>query len=426
MTRGRRLSLTLVLALLAALAVGTAAWMRGATDASAMRITVRRTTTISPYPMAAAIDARAGRGFVAHQDGTVDVLDISNGALLRKVRVGQFGYSTSDIAVSDGTNRVFIACAGTTGQGATVAMLDARSGRVLRTTTVGVGVHDVVVDAPRGQVFVATFKGVSALDARTGAVRHTYALGTVVQRIALDAGTAHLFAATEGTGKYGLIPITGGAGALVTMDARTGKLLHATAVGREPGAMAVDARAGRVVVVSAIDRTASVLDAGTGRVVRTVKIDGQPEGVAVDDRSGHALVAAMGFVNNMGRFTSPSSVTMLDTRSGNVARVVALDRSPLWSIVADAGHGRAYLPGAPTIVLDTRSGARIGAIDDLFGIPAIDPDTGRAVVASPGGMAPARDPWGWLPGPLRRLPLIPSLPRAHAAPPTVSVLDTTP
>jgi len=300
MTRGRRLSLTLVLALLAALAVGTAAWRHDTATGPSIHIAVLRTTAISPYPMAAAIAARTGRGFVVHQDGTVDVLDINNGALLRKVRVGQFGYSTSDIAVSERTNRVFIACDGTTGQGATVAMLDARSGRVLRTTTVGVGVHDVVVDAPHGQVFVATFKGVSALDARTGAVRHTYALGTVVQRIALDAGTAHLFAATEGTDKYGLIPITGGAGAIVTMDARTGKLLHATAVGREPGAMAVDERAGRVVVVSAIDRTASVLDAGTGRVVRTVKIDGQPEGVAVDDRDGHALVAAMGFMNNMG------------------------------------------------------------------------------------------------------------------------------
>lgn len=128
-------------------------------------------------------------------------------------------------------------------------------------------------------------------------------------------------------------------------------------------------------------------------------------------------------MKNMGRFTSPSSVTILDTRSGNVARVVALDRAPLWSIVADAEHGRAYLPGAPTIVLDTRSGARIGAIDSLFGIPAIDPATGRAVIASPGGMMTARDPWGWLPGPLRRLPFIPLPPRPHAVPPTVSVLD---
>jgi len=423
MARGRRLPLLLVLALLGALVAGTAAWRHDTAAGPGVHMITLRATTIGPYPMAAAIAARAGRGFVVHQDGTVDVLDITSGALLRKVRVGQFGYSTGDIAVSEGTNRVFIACDGTTGQGATVAILDARSGQVLRTTTVGVGVHDVVVDAPRGQVFVATLKGVSALDARTGAVRRTYALGTVVQRIALDAGTAHLFAATEGTDKRGLIPITGGAGAIVTMDAATGQLLHATAVGREPSAMAVDAHAGRVVVVSALDRTASVLDAGTGRVIRTVKIDGQPEGVAVDDRSGHALVAATGFMNNMGRFTSPSSVTILDTRSGNVARVVALDRAPLWSIVADAEHGRAYLPGAPTIVLDTRSGARIGAIDSLFGIPAIDPATGRAVIASPGGMMTARDPWGWLPGPLRRLPFIPLPPRPHAVPPTVSVLD---
>ncbi len=422
MARGRRLPLALVLALLGALVVGTAAWRHDGASSSGVHMTTLRATTISPYPMAAAVAARTGRGFVVHQDGTVDVLDITSGALLRKVRVGRFGFSTGDIAVSEGTNRVFIACAGTTGQGATVAMLDARSGRVLRTTTVGVGVHDVVADERRGQIFVATFKGVSALDARTGAVRHTYALGTVVQRIALDAGAAHLFAATEGIDKRGLIPITGGAGAIVTMDARTGKLLHATAVGREPGAMAVDARAGRVVVVSALDRTASVLGAGTGRVVRTVKIDGQPQGVAVDDRSGHALVAAMGFMNNMGRFTSPSNVTILDTRSGNVARIVTLDRSPLWSIMADAGRGRAYLPtSGPTIILDTRSGVRIGAIDDLFGALSIDPATGRAVVFSPGGMLTARDPWGWLPGPLRRLPLIPSPPRPHAVPPTVSV-----
>jgi len=257
MARGRRLPLLLILALLGALVAGTAAWRHDTVSAPGIHMTTLRATTIGPYPMAAAIAARAGRGFVVHQDGTVDMLDITSGALLRKVRVGQFGYSAGDIAVSEGTNRVFIACDGTRGQGATVAMLDAR----------------------------------------TGAVRLTYALGTAVQRIALDAGTAHLFAATEGTDKRGLIPITGGAGAIVTLDAATGRLLHAMAVGREPSAMAVDAHAGRVVVVSALDRTASVLDAGTGRVVRTVKIDGQPEGVAVDDRSGHALVAATGFMN---------------------------------------------------------------------------------------------------------------------------------
>jgi len=62
-----------------------------------------------------------------------------------------------------------------------------------------------------------------AIDARSGTVVRTISVGASVNELALDTRTGHLFVAMEGTDKHSLVPITGGAGVVSTVDARSGK-----------------------------------------------------------------------------------------------------------------------------------------------------------------------------------------------------------
>lgn len=363
-TMGRRPRRPRPGALAGALLVGVAALTLAASSGAGRRFAPPRRTAIGALPQAVVVDARTRRAFVAHQDGTIDVLDATTGALVRAVRVGRFGYGQDDIAIAGRAGHVFVASAGTTRRGTTVSVLDARSGDIIRTVAVGENPHCVVVDERRGRVFVATARGVSALDAHTAAVVRTIDVGALVNLLALDTRTGRLFVATEGTDRQGLVPIAGGAGAIRAIDARAGAVIHTVAVGREPSSMALDARTGRLFVVSTIDAMVDVLDTGTGRVVRRVAIAGQPRTVAIDGRNGHALVGATGFMDKWGRFTSPSKLIMLDARRGTVARVVTLGRSPLWQVAVDERRDRAYVVGDATTVVDTRRG---GVLARLMG-----------------------------------------------------------
>jgi len=86
------------------------------------------------------------------------------------VIVGPLGYTPSDAAVAEQTGRVFVASAGTVGQGRDVSVLDARNGAVLRAVRVGADPHGVAMDEQRGRAIVGTRTGVAILAERTGRV----------------------------------------------------------------------------------------------------------------------------------------------------------------------------------------------------------------------------------------------------------------
>src|SRR5207237_705806 len=98
-----------------------------------------------------------------------------------------------------------------------VVMLDARSGRVLRTVRAGMVAGAVAVDTHRGRVFVMNAGGVeplsmspppmasltapgsvSVLDAGSGTVRRTIPLGKSLSMMALDDRAGRVFVLDDG------------------------------------------------------------------------------------------------------------------------------------------------------------------------------------------------------------------------------------
>src|ERR687885_94397 len=131
-----------------------------------------RTVAVGRMPSAMAVDTRRGRVFVADEGAnSVSMLDARRGRLLRTVPVGP---APTGIAVDAQAGHVLIVNQGTfqpapafySHEHGTVTVLDARSGTVLRTVTVGYGPRALALDARRGRAFVANrYDGtVSVLD----------------------------------------------------------------------------------------------------------------------------------------------------------------------------------------------------------------------------------------------------------------------
>jgi len=267
------------------------------------------TIHVNGNPFAMAVDERTGRVFVKSDgDGfpgytkLVSTLDGTSGRLLCAVAVahdprGQNpSQGAGDIVVDDQSGRVFVSSP----YADSVSMLDATSGRLLR--TVG-GTHPgpMAVDARAGRVFVLNGGGggtpngmVSILDSVTGRVVGNtpvgrMSAGTPVTPV-VDTRTGRVFVANDG----------GGTGSVSVLDARSGALLRTVTVGPHPFVMAVDGRSGRVFVTSlgAMDAaglltgpgSVSVLDAQSGMLLRTVPVGVEPAVVAVDERAGRAFV----------------------------------------------------------------------------------------------------------------------------------------
>jgi YVTN family beta-propeller protein len=218
------------------------------------------------------------------------MVDARRNAVLRTIAVGR---SPLAVTVDEHVGRAFVLSAGPSHNGyssghSTVALLDTRSGAVLRTVPVGIGASALAVDARSGHAFVANSgeATVSMLDARTGTVVHTIAVGLHPGAIAVDARSGHVFVANAYDGSVSML------------EARSGRVLRTLAVALSPWGIAVDQRADRVVVStgeglwpSTTPGRVLVLDGHTGRGLRTVAVGLGPTALAVEERSGHVFVA---------------------------------------------------------------------------------------------------------------------------------------
>jgi DNA-binding beta-propeller fold protein YncE len=272
--------------------------MSGATGGTAMAVN----------PGGVAIDQRTQRVFVADEDANaVRVLDGETGTLLQTVSPGS-SLSTSwtwTIAVDERAGRVFVANSPYASQEAIVAMLDARTGAVLRTTHLGVSTGEatlMAVDEATDHLFIVqpgAATTVHMLDARSGAILDTLALGGQARAAVIDARVHRLFVTT--------------AAGLSIVDARTGVLLGTIPVGRNSGALAVDERADRI-VVTADGRAGplSIVDARTSRVVRRIAVAGSCDEVLVDQRTDRLLLVDQ----------ARGVISMFDARSGAVVGTI--------------------------------------------------------------------------------------------------------
>jgi DNA-binding beta-propeller fold protein YncE len=214
-----------------------------------------RTTRVGPGPRALAVDAPSHRVFVVSAgDGTVSMLDARSGVLLRTIHLDAapaYGSTTSrvivpsfgSVAVAALGGRVFV------GSGQAVAVLDARSGRVLRTVVVTEAVRHLVADPRAGHVFIAGDTGVSLLDARHSWSLRTITAGGHPSALAVDARRGRVLVANMGVTDTNGLPT--GAGRVDIVSALDGAVLRSVPVGVAPSALAIDERTGRAVVVNA-------------------------------------------------------------------------------------------------------------------------------------------------------------------------------
>jgi YVTN family beta-propeller protein len=163
------------------------------------------------YPSAAAVNAQAGRAFIANAgSNTVTVLDTHRGRVLQTITLGPH---PATAAVSPSAGHLFVGLLGRTsgllnpiGTG-TVDMLDARTGRVVRSLNLDTHPGPVVVDDRSRRAFVLnSMEGtVSVLDAATGSRLGDIPLGpywpasaraNVGLGLVLDSTTGHAFVST--------------------------------------------------------------------------------------------------------------------------------------------------------------------------------------------------------------------------------------
>jgi DNA-binding beta-propeller fold protein YncE len=386
-----------------------------------------RTVTLSPNPTDLAGDERTGRVFITDiGDGTVSVLDARSGALLRTVTVGEMQpHDLRRIAVDARTDRVFVSSSPVTMRNpalSAVHMLDARTGAVLRTTMTGGG--SLAVDALGGQAFVANLTGnnISVLDGHTGTRARTIALGagTGALRLAADERTGRVFVATDE--------------GLRVIDARTERVLRAIPLpGVRNDALEVDQGRGRVIVVDGrnVPPYASylrILDARTGALLRATAVpDVYP--VVLDRRWGRVI---LGTANRVRAFDVRTGA-LLWTFAGSVATqgAIAVDERTGHVFVVDRGvmdSSGAHIGAGSVIVLDGRTGARqsVTPVGVYAGPLMIDEQTGHAIVVNDGGVVRASDAWGWIPAGLRQhLPFLPPPTGTRTVDGSVSVLDAT-
>ncbi len=153
------------------------------------------------------------------------------------------GPNPQAMAIDEWANRVFVLSGGdlptrTTRTQGTVTMLDATSGRVLRTLARDSYPERAVVDARHGRVFIGNAGAgelargtVSVRDAASGRLLQTLPGGSYPWALALDARTSHPFITASSL-------LNAGSGARLWMrDAGTGALLRtadALTLNKEP------------------------------------------------------------------------------------------------------------------------------------------------------------------------------------------------
>jgi len=386
----RSVTISILLVALSVSSIGMPATWRSqpGVEAGGIAPTPRiRSITVGQSPGPIAVDTRTGRVFVVNRGpldsgyggsgnplgssaGSVSVLDATTGHVLRTQTVGR---GPALIAVDERLGRVFVVNRGPFDPGtrafsahSTVSILDAATGRLLHTARLSTpAAMLILVDQDRGRVVIVGLYDIEILDALTGVVVRR--LHEFAEFDALDARADRLFLGDSGAVRT-FRETTGARIATATINDGT------TASNESPfvNAIAVDEQAGHVIVSGGNDRsdltTMRLLDARTGTQVH--REDGQSAAgatIAVDEATTRAIIVRYpaGYESYYGN-TDSDVAEVVDTRSGHI---VASRTPPAFrrvTLTMDQGHARAYLALQPPIdhandmgqvvVLDTRTG----------------------------------------------------------------------
>lgn len=316
------------------------------------------------------MSASQGRLFVANtDDGTVSVLDTRSGRLLRTTSVGRQPLQHIwDVAADAPTGQIFVR----TGDDV-LTTLDAASGAVARTLSLGSCSRGLAVDTRVAHIFTANCQGgiVRMIDARGGRMVTTIHVGGQPQQIAVDEQTGRVFVTDSGGGR------------LSVLDAANGRVLHTFALGTQLCLCITTPLPGGPVFVDDQAARVYVLDATSGRLVRTVKIGMDIYDHAVDPRTGRVFLvgAPAGASGGAAPYAGPGRLVVLDGRTGRVVRRVTLSAPP--SAVALDARGQRLL-----LDLVGRTDAVSGQPTGVGRVEVLDAHSLRVLHVIPAGIVP--------------------------------------
>lgn len=229
-----------------------------------------------------------------------------------------------------------------------------------------------------GRVVVAEAGAIVILNARTGRLLRTLPTASFPRIVSEMNGRVIV------TG-WGQHP------SLIDVDARTGRVVHATTLSSSANLWAIDRRRGRVFVGGSGNSGAGrvwMIDARSGAIVPTSVVAPNPGAVAVDEHSDRVFVTS-GPLNRVGGLSYAGSVIVLDARGGRVLRTIPC-----------------------------------GASSDAL---LMDEQAGRLMALCAASPAQPTDAWSWIPRGIRRwLHLLPTpRPTSGTAPEIVRMLDAT-
>ncbi len=280
---------------------------------------------------------------------------------------------TPPIVLNTRTNHVFVSLFDRNG----VLVLDASSGQYIKTILLpplvpGLEVNPhgnslvtsdylgrVYAIGERGMFSASTFKTqepgmLTTLDASSGRVLHAVPTGTDTFAI-IDAPTRRVFAISDGgDGKSSRITVLNAlSGAVI------GSVPHGTPLDPFEGQSVVDERSGQVIILTPGHGTLSVLDGTSGHPRYTIAIGSNPNDLAVDAQRGRVFVVSAGPRDRRNYPKGVGRLSVLDEQTGVVSKTIVVGRNPI-SVTLDEIHARAFVfsTGTPTVsgdltVLDT-------------------------------------------------------------------------
>ena len=405
-----------------------AAVAAGVTASGTSTSPVLRTITMEQNPSAVVVDASTKRVFVASNDGnTVAMLDASTGALLRTVQVGP---APGPLAIDEQRAHIFVSNQGDD----TLSVLDARTGRVLRTIgpqfnpwepgSMVVPGDVLAVDDRAGRVYVAdvTDDGISVLDAGTGTRMYTLTRTHMGIPTPSQSTSDPQPYQVEVDGRAGRVFVRS-VNTMSVLDARSGRVIRTYSGAANTGLVALDARLERAFVIGS---RLSELDVHSGRLLRARTFGDFPNDAVVDDQVHRLFICA----GNGLMMLDIRSYTLQPMMTAGCGSGMAIDeRTRHLFVVPFAPFDNSGINTGPSSVrvLDTRSGALLSTIRVGWytGPIAVDERSGRVFVINSGGPVLVPDAWDWLPAGLRDW--LPFLPRravqTRTIPGSVSVLN---
>ena len=234
-------------------------------EADGVRLLSAAGDTVATVPMSApvtlAVDTSTGRAFVSNAEvqypepniatdaTSLVVLDTSTGAVIS--RLPGIG---GQLAVDELTGQVLVGYATEQpdlGFTVHVSVLDATSGRLVHTYDLGSNsdafLGTMALDAPTGQLYIASYFGLQALDVASGRLRTLVGQDFAGSAIAVDAVRNRVLATSVyATNQYGE-PVS--PGTLTVFDGVSGACLAVDVVGQGPDVVAADQTSGQTYVV---------------------------------------------------------------------------------------------------------------------------------------------------------------------------------